>query len=101
MKTRVATNTPIHGNVASGFEAVRTAFELNFAERGDLGAACTIYHCGEKVVDLWGGFRDPQKQQPWQENTMVLVFSSTKGIAGLTMALAHSRSLFEYDAPIA
>src|SRR5258708_18684813 len=101
MKTRVTTNTPIHGNVAPGFETVQTEFTRNFTERGELGAACTIYYRGDKVVDLWGGYRDPQKKLPWQEDTMVLVFSSTKGLAGLTMALAHSRGLFEYDAPIA
>ena len=101
MKTRLMTNAPLHGDVAPGFEAVHTAFARNFTERGELGAACTIYYRGEKVVDLWGGYRDPQKQLPWQEDTMVLVFSSTKGLAGLAMALAHSRGLFDYDAPIA
>lgn len=101
MKTRVTTNAPVHGNVAPGFEAVQNEFARNFTDRGELGAACTIYYRGEKVVDLWGGYRDPEKLRLWQEDTMVLVFSSTKGLAGLTMALAHSRGLFEYDAPIA
>lgn len=101
MKTRVTTNAPVHGNVAPGFEAVRNEFARNFTDRGELGAACTIYYRGEKVVDLWGGYRDPEKRRAWQEDTMVLVFSSTKGLAGLTMALAHSRGLFEYNAPIA
>lgn len=101
MKTSAITNAPIHGSVAPGFESVQTEFARNFTERGELGAACTIYYRGEKVVDLWGGYRDPQKKLPWQEDTMVLVFSSTKGLAGLTMALAHSRGLFDYDVPIA
>ena len=101
MKTHVTTHAPIHGNVAPGFETVQTEFTRNFTERGELGAACTIYYRGDKVVDLWGGYRDPQKKLPWQEDTLVLVFSSTKGLAGLTMALAHSRGLFDYDAPIA
>lgn len=101
MKTSVTTNAPLHGNVAPGFEAVQTAFARNFTERGELGGACTIYYRGEKVVDLWGGYRNPHKTLPWQEDTMVIVFSSTKGLAGLAMALAHSRGLFEYDAPIA
>ncbi len=94
MKTHVTTHVPIHGNVAPGFETVQTEFARNFTERGELGSACTIYYRGDKVVDLWGGYRDPHKQLPWQEDTMVLVFSSTKGLAGLTMALAHSRGLF-------
>jgi CubicO group peptidase (beta-lactamase class C family) len=101
MKSSLTTNAPLQGNVAPGFEAVQTAFARNFTERGELGGACTIYYRGEKVVDLWGGYRDPHKTLPWQEDTMVIVFSSTKGLAGLAMALAHSRDLFEYDAPIA
>src|SRR5262249_38345527 len=101
MKTRVTTSAPIHGSVAPGFESVQTEFARNFTERGELGAACVIYDRREKVVDMWGGYRDVQKKLPWQEDTMVLVFSSTKGLAGLTMAVAHSRGLFEYDEPIA
>jgi len=88
-------------NPEACFDQACTTDARNFTERGELGAACTIYYRGEKVVDLWGGYRDPHKTLPWQEDTMVLVFSSTKGLAGLTMALAHSRGLFEYDAPIA
>ena len=87
--------------MAPGFETVQTEFARNFTERGELGAACTIYYRGEKAVDLWGSYRDPHKKLPRQEDTLVLVFSSTKGIAGLTMTLAHLRGLFDYDAPIA
>jgi CubicO group peptidase (beta-lactamase class C family) len=94
------TSAPIHGLVAPGFELVRVEFERNFTERGELGAACAIYHQGQKVVDLWGGYRNQQTQEPWEENTLVLVFSSTKGIAALTMAVAHSQGLFDYDAAV-
>lgn len=84
------------GYVKPGFEAVREAFVENFELRNELGAACCVYYQGEKVVDLWGGFRN-KSHEPWEDNTMVLVASATKGIAGLTMALAHSRGLFDYD----
>jgi len=90
-------NPAISGFVKSGFEAVREAFVENFEHRNELGAACCIYYCGEKVVDLWGGIRDKATGEPWEDNTMVLVSSATKGIAGLTMALAQSRGLFDYD----
>ena len=86
----------IGGFVAPGFEAVRQAFSDNFQERGDLGAACAVYRFGEPVVDLWGGVRDPSGA-PWREDTMVLVYSSTKGMAGLAVALAHSRGLIDYE----
>jgi CubicO group peptidase (beta-lactamase class C family) len=91
----------ISGFVKPGFEAVREAFIENFKRRNELGAACCIYHHGEKAVDLWGGIRDKATGEPWEENTMVLTASATKGVAGLAMALAHSRRLFDYDEPIA
>jgi CubicO group peptidase (beta-lactamase class C family) len=84
-------------HVKPGFEAVRAAFAENFKRRRELGAACCIYHRGEKVVDLCGGIRDKATGVPWEEDTMVLVYSTTKGVAGLAMALAHSRGPFDYD----
>ena len=91
---------PISGFVKPGFEAVREAFVENFEHHNELGAACCIYYGGEKVVDLWGGVRDKATGEPWEENTMVLVSSATKGLAGLAMALAQSRGLFDYDEPV-
>lgn len=91
----------IHGEVAPGFEDVRVEFERNFAERGELGAACAVYHRGDKVVDLWGGIRDHRTGAPWEEDTMVLVFSTTKGMAGLATAVAHSRGLLDHDERVA
>src|SRR5689334_12985567 len=87
----------IAGFARPGFEAVREAFVENFERGKELGAACAVYHRGEKVVDLWGGLRDESTGEPWEEDTMVIVYSTTKGVAGLTMALAHSRGLFDYD----
>ena len=87
----------ISGHVKPGFEAVREAFAENFARRNELGAACCIYYRGEKVVDLWGGIRNKVTGEPWEEDTMACVFSTTKGVSGLALALAHSRGLFDYD----
>lgn len=87
----------VRGTVEPGFEAVRDAFVENFEHRHELGAACCVYHHGEKVVDLWGGIRNRATGEPWEEDTMALVFSATKGISALAMALAHSRGLFDYD----
>jgi len=87
----------IAGPVRPGFEAVREAFVENFERREELGAACCVYHRGEKVVDLWGGIRNQATGEPWEEDTMALVHSTTKGMAGLAMALAHSRGLYAYD----
>jgi CubicO group peptidase (beta-lactamase class C family) len=87
----------ISGSVKPGFEAVREAFAENFTRRNDLGAACCIYYQGEKVVDLWGGIRNKTTGEPWEEDTMVDVFSTAKGISGMVMALAHSRGLLDYE----
>jgi CubicO group peptidase (beta-lactamase class C family) len=87
----------IAGFVKPGFEAVREAFAENFSRRNELGAACAIYYHGEKVVDLWGGVRNKATGEPWEENTMVIVHSTTKGMAGLALALAHSRGWLDYE----
>ncbi len=58
MSGRAAQQSKIQGYACPGFEAVREAFAENFARRNELGAACCIYHHGEKVVDLWGGIRN-------------------------------------------
>jgi len=87
----------VSGVVKPGFEAVREAFVENWTLRNELGAACCIYYRGEKAVDLWGGVRNRATGEPWEEDTMVLVFSTTKGMAGLAMALVHSRGLLDYE----
>lgn len=87
----------IEGHVSPGFEAVREAFARNFSQRHELGGACCVYYQGEKVVDLWGGVRNKATGEPWQEDTMVLVYSTTKGLAAMTLALAHSRGWLDYD----
>lgn len=62
----------VNGDVAPGFEEVERVFIENFARRREYGAASAIYHRGEKVVDLWGGYRDLEKRAPWEEDTLVL-----------------------------
>jgi len=91
----------IHGGVAPGFEEVEAEFRRNFRERGDVGAACAIYHQAKKVVDLWGGFRDRRIRAPWEEDTLVVVFSVTKGMAAMAVAVAHSRGWLDYEERVA
>jgi CubicO group peptidase (beta-lactamase class C family) len=93
----VTMHTKIHGHVGRGFETVREAFIENFSRRNELGAACCVYRHGEKVVDLWGGIRNKASGEPWEEDTMVIVHSATKGMAAMTLALAHSRGWLDYD----
>jgi CubicO group peptidase (beta-lactamase class C family) len=91
----------IHGFASKRFEPVRDAFVENLSRRKELGGACCVYHRGEKVVDLWGGIRNRATGEPWEEDTMVLVFSTTKGLSAMTLALANARGWLDYDAPVA
>ena len=90
----------VQGHVSNGFEAVRDAFAENFARRRELGGACCAYHRGEKVVDLWGGIRNKQTGEPWEQDTMVVVHSATKGLSAMTLAIAHSRGWLDYEQPV-
>ncbi len=91
----------IEGTVADGFEPVRKAFAENFRTRNELGAACAVYYCGEKVVDLWGGYRDTDRVSPWEAETMVLVASGTKGMTAAAIVVALSQGLFALEDRIA
>lgn len=99
--TSVGTLSRIAGFVAPGFEEVRAEFERNFVERGEIGAAVAAYWRGERVVDLWGGRRTPTGDEPWNEDTMVVVMSTTKGLAAMTLAVANARGWLDYDVPVA
>ena len=92
--------TQTAGGVAPGFEEVRAEFERNFSERGEIGAAVAAYWRGEKVVDLWGGRRNPDGEEPWNEDTMVVVNSTTKGMSAMTLAVANARGWIDYDARV-
>ena len=91
----------VHGQVAPGFERVKDAFANNFEEHGDVGAACSVYVNGEKVVDLWGGIADEQSGKPWEEKTIVPVASSTKGATAVCANLLAQRGELDMDAPVA
>ena len=91
----------ITGHVAPGWEAVRTAFHHNLTETEEVGAGVAIYHRGEKVVDLTGGFFDDARTLPYDENTLQLVFSTTKGIVAIALAMLVERGLVRYDDRVA
>jgi CubicO group peptidase (beta-lactamase class C family) len=91
----------VEGVVEPGFEGVHAAFERNFAEHGDVGAAMALYVDGRKVVDLWGGVADVATGEPYREDTLQLVFSSTKGATALCAHLLAQRGELDLDAPVA
>ena len=90
----------VQGEVARGFEGVRQEFVWNFADRDELGGACCAYHRGQPVADLWGGIRTKATAERWNRDTMVIVYSATKGMSAMTMAVAHSRGWLDYEARV-
>ena len=90
----------VHGDVDEGYGKVADAFRVNFTERGEIGAAVAVYRDGVKVVDFWGGYRDRTTRAPWLRDTVVTVYSTTKGIAGLAVAVAVSRGWIDYSAQV-
>ena len=67
----------------------------------EIGAAVAVYRDGVKVVDLWGGYRNGITTAPWRDDTLVTMFSTTKGVSSLAVAVAASQGLISYDAKLA
>lgn len=95
------TTEGVHGRCDSRFHALREEFERNFRERGEVGASVCVTLGGETVVDLWGGKVRADTEDPWEEDTISLVWSSTKGAAALCMHILASRGELDLDAPVA
>jgi CubicO group peptidase (beta-lactamase class C family) len=91
----------IGGDVDEGYGKIADVFRRNLSSGQEVGAAVAVYRDGRKIVDLWGGFRNGITQTPWERDTLVNVFSTTKGIAALAVAVAASRGLISYEAKVA
>ncbi|WP_033291777.1 serine hydrolase domain-containing protein [Amycolatopsis jejuensis] len=93
--------TEVRGYVEEGWGSVADAFRENFELHGDVGAACSVYAKGNPVVDLWGGVADPSTGRPWQEDTVVLAMSTTKGATAICANRLAERGEIDLDAPVA
>ena len=90
----------IHGHCDERFAALREEFERNFTERGDVGASFAATVEGEYVVDIWAGHRDGARTLPWEEDTIVCVFSTTKTMTALSALLLFDRGELGFDDPV-
>ncbi|MCB0923819.1 MAG: beta-lactamase family protein [Mycobacterium sp.] len=93
-------HSPLGGRCAPGFEPVLEAFEQNFILRGEVGAAVAVWIRGDLVVNLWGGWADASGQRRWREDTLVSVFSATKGLTSTCVHLLADRGEIDLDAPV-
>ena len=88
------------GWTAPGFEHVQDVFEAGFTSGTELGAAFAAYRRGEAVVDLWGGIADEATRRPWEDDTIVLVFSTTKGATAVCANRLAQEGRLDVDAPV-
>lgn len=91
----------LQGENTPEFAELRRVFGENFEKRGELGASLCVWHAGRKVVDLWGGHQDAKKTIAWQEDTINIVFSSTKGLVALCFLMLAERGDFSYEETVA
>lgn len=91
----------IDGSTAPGFEAVRESFERNFVDREEVGASVAVWHRGRPVVDLWGGVADPESGQPWRQDTVATIASTTKAMVAISVLTLVERGELDLDRPVA
>ncbi|HEY3951562.1 serine hydrolase domain-containing protein [Phenylobacterium sp.] len=97
-------STVISGAVAPGFERVRDEFAANFGRDDayrEVGASLAVYRGEALVVDLWGGWRDAEQTTPWTPDTLVNVWSTTKGVTAIAVARLVDQGWLDYAAPVA
>lgn len=90
-------SSPIEGFVAEGFEKVQDRFTEIIAQAPDAGSSVSIWHKGRNVVNLWGGVADKELRAPWVEDTKAVVFSSTKGLMSLAIAILYQEGKISYE----
>ena len=96
------TNTvEIHGHCDQRFSSVKEAFARNFESGEDIGASFAATIDGKFVVDIWGGYADAVQTRPWQRDTIVNVYSTTKAMTALCALMLVDRGLLDLDVPVA
>ena len=91
----------IHGHCHPSYARVRDAFETGFREREEIGASVAVTVDGEAVVELWAGHADPARTRPWNRDTIVHLYSVTKGMTALCAHHLADAGRLDLDAPVA
>lgn len=92
---------PITGEASARFERVRSAFAENFRAGNELGGSFALWIDGALEIDLFGGYTDRKKQNPWTEETIACVYSCGKAVLSIMIARGVSAGLLDYDQPVA
>jgi CubicO group peptidase (beta-lactamase class C family) len=104
MSAQLEQDHAVAGTVAPGFEPVRERFAANFRRNDpcrEVGAALAVFLGERCIVDLWSGHMDASRTQPWRKDTLLNVYSTTKGIAAVCVATLVERGVLSYDDTVA
>jgi CubicO group peptidase (beta-lactamase class C family) len=96
-----AAPAPALGSYADGFEPVARRFAAQLRDGSEIGAGVCVFQRGACVVDLWGGLADVERGTPWLEDTRIVVFSATKGLAAMALTMLADRGKLSWDEPVA
>jgi CubicO group peptidase (beta-lactamase class C family) len=94
-------NIEIQGYCDKRFNTVKEIFAKNFQLGLEIGASFAVVLDGKLIVDLWGGYADAAQTRPWEKDTIVNVFSTTKVMTALCIHILVDRELIDLDAPVA
>jgi CubicO group peptidase (beta-lactamase class C family) len=100
-KRRDMTSGSLHGQLDARFEPLRDVLEDSLGAGADCGLSLTVDVDGQTVVDVYGGFADEARTRPWQRDTIVNVWSTTKTVTSLAVLMLADRGLVDLDAPVA
>ena len=90
----------ISGYCEDNFIEARDIFEKSISSGFELGGSIAVEVQGKKVIDLWGGHLDHSQSKAWEENTLVNVFSTTKGIAAICLLQLIEKGLLDIEKPV-
>ena len=87
----------VKGTCEERFLEVKKLFnDLHESDR-EVGSSFAVYKDGKAIIDLWGGYIDKDHTDEWCRDTLATVWSTTKGIAAITLAYAHQNGLLDYE----
>jgi CubicO group peptidase (beta-lactamase class C family) len=97
---RTEQDVAVHGTFDERFRAVRDVLERQLKTGADIGASAAVFIDGEPVVDIWGGYFDEARTRPWERDTIVNNFSTTKTMTALAALVLADRGVIDFNAPV-
>jgi len=100
LQDAVSTKVEVKGTCDARFQQLYNFFAQNLSNGHDIGASAAVFIDGEPVVDLWGGYVDKERTRPWQRDTIVNNFSTTKTMTALVALILADRGELDLNAPV-